>query len=92
MLFFGWHKFVLAALAFAVCVAVVSLRKRFPRLSGRTADLRAIQSMHTRLTPRVGGVAIFGALSMSVILAPVSIWAGLNVLLTVKTLFLFIFK
>ena len=29
--------------------------------------------MHTRLTPRVGGVAIFGALSMSVIFAPVSI-------------------
>ena len=29
--------------------------------------------MHTRLTPRVGGVAIFGALGLSVILAPVSI-------------------
>ena len=70
---FEWHEFVLAALAFVICAAVVLLRKRFPRLSGRTADLRAVQSMHTRPTPRVGGVAIFGTLGLSVIFAPVSI-------------------
>ncbi|WP_146160229.1 MraY family glycosyltransferase [Phaeovulum veldkampii] len=73
MLYFEWHEFVLAALAFGLCVLIVLLRSRFPRLSGRTYDLRAVQSMHTRLTPRVGGIGIFGALGLSVIFAPVSI-------------------
>ena len=73
MLHFEWNEFFLFALAFTICAAVILLRKQFPRLSGRTDDLRAVQSMHTRLTPRVGGIAIFGALVMSVILAPVSV-------------------
>lgn len=67
------HEFVLIALSFAVCSAIILLRKRFPRLSGRTADLRAVQAVHTRLTPRVGGIAIFGTLGLSVLFAPVSI-------------------
>lgn len=69
-----WREFVLAVLAFTICAAVVLLRSRFPRLSGRSDDLRAVQSMHTRLTPRVGGIAIFGALGLSVVFAPVSIY------------------
>ena len=73
MLLFEWHEFVLTALACVICAAVVLLRSRFPRLSGRTDDLSAVQSMHTRLTPRVGGIAIFGALGLSVMFAPVSI-------------------
>jgi UDP-N-acetylmuramyl pentapeptide phosphotransferase/UDP-N-acetylglucosamine-1-phosphate transferase len=72
-LHFEWHEYVLTALAFGLCVAIVLLRSRFPRLSGRSDDLRAVQSMHTRLTPRVGGIGIFGALGLSVIFAPVSI-------------------
>lgn len=72
-LHFEWHEYVLAALAFVLCVSIVLLRSRFPRLSGRSDDLRAVQSMHTRLTPRVGGVGIFGALGLSVVFAPVSI-------------------
>lgn len=73
MLHFEWHEYVLTSLAFGLCVTLVLLCTRFPRLSGRSDDLRAVQSMHTRLTPRVGGVAIFGAMGLSVIFAPVSI-------------------
>jgi UDP-GlcNAc:undecaprenyl-phosphate/decaprenyl-phosphate GlcNAc-1-phosphate transferase len=72
-LFFEWEQFALAALSFSLCTAIFLLRSRFPRLSGRPNDLRAKQSMHTQLTPRVGGIAIFGALGLSVILAPIAI-------------------
>ena len=89
MLHFEWHEFVLAAFAFLICAAVVLLRSRFPRLSGRRDDLRAVQSMHTRLTPRVGGVAIFGALGLSVIFAPVSI-SGPYANFVLATSFLFV--
>ncbi len=65
-----WREVFVAALAFVICVVIVLLRRRFPRLSGRADDLRAVQSTHTRLTPRVGGLAIFGALCLSVVLAP----------------------
>ena len=73
MLQLEWHEFVLTALAFAICAVIILVCKRFPRLSGRSDDLLVVQSMHTRLTPRIGGVAIFGALGLSVIFAPVSI-------------------
>lgn len=73
-LFFEWQEFAVAALSFALCGAIFLLRSRFPRLSGRADDLGAKQSMHTQLTPRVGGIAIFGALGLSVILAPIVIW------------------
>ncbi|UYP68519.1 glycosyltransferase [Thalassobacter stenotrophicus] len=73
MLHFEWHEYVLAALAFAICVLIVLLRSRFPRLSGRAYNLQAVQSMHTRRTPHVGGIAIFGTLGLSVIFAPASI-------------------
>jgi UDP-GlcNAc:undecaprenyl-phosphate/decaprenyl-phosphate GlcNAc-1-phosphate transferase len=73
MLHFEWHEYVLTSLAFGICVALVLLCARLPRLSGRTDDLRAVQSMHTRITPRVGGIAIFGAQCLSVKFAPVSI-------------------
>lgn len=60
----------LSALSFLLCVAIFMMRRWAPRLSGRAVDLQAVQSMHTRLTPRVGGVAIFGALAVSTRIAP----------------------
>ncbi len=73
MLNFEWQEYVLAAVAFGFCWLIVVLRFRLPRLSGRADDVQAVQSMHTRLTPRVGGIAIFAALGLSVIFAPVAI-------------------
>lgn len=67
---FALEEFLVAALAFCICAFIIRLRARFPRLSGRTGDLRAVQAMHTRRTPRLGGVAIFGAVCLSVVLSP----------------------
>ncbi|MDP2737521.1 MAG: glycosyltransferase [Pseudorhodobacter sp.] len=67
-----WHEFVSAALSFSLCASIVMLRDHIPRLNGRAHDLRAVQSMHTRATPRVGGVAIFAAFGLSLSFAPVS--------------------
>ena len=89
MLHFEWHEYALAAIAFGLCFAIVLLKSSFPRLSGRAGDLRAVQSMHNRLTPRVGGLGIFGALGVSVIFAPVSI-AGAYAELILATSLLFL--
>jgi UDP-GlcNAc:undecaprenyl-phosphate GlcNAc-1-phosphate transferase len=65
-----WRIGSLAALSFVLCGLIVFLRGHVPRLSGRVADLAAIQSMHTSLTPRVGGIAVFGALLVSLAYVP----------------------
>lgn len=65
--------FLLFALSVCISTAIIVMWQRFPRLNGRVDDLLAIQSTHTRVTPRLGGIAIFGALCLSVIFAPFSI-------------------
>lgn len=64
------HLAFVALLSFLGCLALIRLARVFPRLQGRADDANAVQSMHIGLTPRVGGVAIFGALACSVLLAP----------------------
>ena len=73
---FGWHEYALVVFSFGLCALIVFLRSSFPRLAGRADDLLAVQSMHKQLTPRVGGLAVFGALGVSVFFAPVSISAS----------------
>ena len=63
----------LAALSFWICVALILLDSRLPWFRRRTNDLSAGQSMHTHRTPRVGGIAVFCALGLGVMLAPLSI-------------------
>jgi UDP-N-acetylmuramyl pentapeptide phosphotransferase/UDP-N-acetylglucosamine-1-phosphate transferase len=53
-----------------LCVLLVILAQVFPSLSGRSDDTKAVQAMHLHLTPRVGGVAIFGALVCGAFFAP----------------------
>jgi UDP-N-acetylmuramyl pentapeptide phosphotransferase/UDP-N-acetylglucosamine-1-phosphate transferase len=60
----------LTLVSFLVCVGLIALAKRYPRLFGRAGDLDAVQSMHTRITPRVGGVAVFSALILGVLFVP----------------------
>lgn len=45
-----------------VCYALVRGKHLSPRLTGSHSNLVAVQSAHTKLTPRIGGVAIFTAL------------------------------
>ncbi|WP_198007007.1 MraY family glycosyltransferase [Roseobacter sp. CCS2] len=51
-------------------MALIVLARTVPRLRGRAGDATAVQAMHVGLTPRVGGVAIFGALAFSLFFAP----------------------
>ena len=61
---------LLAVASCVGCLVLLGLARVFPRLQGRVDDDNAVQAMHTGLTPRVGGVAIFGALALSVPFAP----------------------
>ena len=59
--------------AFLACVlttSIVLLARRIPWLSGGAASLKAVQSMHTCLTPRIGGLAIFISIAATLPLAP----------------------
>ena len=49
------------------------LRSRIMHLMSRRSDLNSVQSMHTRETPRVGGIAVFGAIGLGAIFSSVSI-------------------
>lgn len=67
------YAVVLCAFSFCMALGLLLLREQFSYFSGRTSDLNAVQSAHTRKTPRIGGVAIFGALFLSTTFAPVEI-------------------
>ncbi|PZX38327.1 UDP-N-acetylmuramyl pentapeptide phosphotransferase/UDP-N-acetylglucosamine-1-phosphate transferase [Roseinatronobacter thiooxidans] len=72
-IYFGLNFLLLFVLSLTLSGALVILSCRIPRLNGRSQNLTSVQSMHTRLTPRVGGIAIFSALCLSVVFAPVSV-------------------
>lgn len=65
-----FHKSLLVLQAFFVGVAIIIAGHFFPELNGGFGKPRAIQAMHTRPTPRLGGVAIFAALMLSILFAP----------------------
>ncbi|MGJ8588277.1 MAG: MraY family glycosyltransferase [Yoonia sp.] len=64
------HLAYLAILSMLICGALIVLARFLPRLGGRHDDMNAVQAMHDGLIPRVGGIAIFGALAFSVLFAP----------------------
>ena len=70
------HFLYLALISFVGCLAIIIAARYLPRLQGRASDADAVQSMHSKLTPRVGGLAIFGALGCSVFFSPVPLTAG----------------
>jgi UDP-GlcNAc:undecaprenyl-phosphate/decaprenyl-phosphate GlcNAc-1-phosphate transferase len=68
--FFDLRELGLVLLSMAGCALLIFLTRYFPRLSGHPSHLLAVQSMHTRPTPRVGGLAIFCAMGASFWFAP----------------------
>ncbi len=68
--FLEWHHFALASGTALLCVVLIVLAPFVPRLTGERRAWQAVQAIHSRPTPRVGGVAIFGAFAMSVAFAP----------------------
>ena len=76
MALFEPHLAYIAGLSFVICVALIALARFIPRLAGRPSDTNAVQAMHLRPTPRVGGIAIFGALACSIFFSPIIITQG----------------
>lgn len=64
------NHMALALTSLGICLAIIASRKHMPLLAGRSQDLGAVQSTHVRNTPRVGGIAIFAALLVSLTIAP----------------------
>lgn len=58
------------AVAFVAAHLIVVFARFFPVLCGQSANVSAVQSAHSKPTPRVGGIAIFLALLLSVRFAP----------------------
>lgn len=69
----GWPEFTLLALSMCLCWLLIALQRHFPSLAGHSSHLSAIQAMHSKPTPRVGGLAIFAAFCLSFFFAPVAI-------------------
>ncbi len=68
-----WHAASIALIAFVVSAMIVVLARYIPLLSGGQSSLSAVQAMHIKLTPRLGGLAIFTALLAGLPLTPPTI-------------------
>jgi UDP-N-acetylmuramyl pentapeptide phosphotransferase/UDP-N-acetylglucosamine-1-phosphate transferase len=87
--FLQYQLGLIALISFCVCIAIVTMAKFFPRLRGRENDTTAVQSMHVNPTPRVGGIAIFGASACSVFFIPVPLTQGyIGFFLAISVLFI----
>jgi UDP-GlcNAc:undecaprenyl-phosphate GlcNAc-1-phosphate transferase len=60
-----WEMASLTLLSFILCITIIFISRLVPRLNVATRHLGAVQAMHTKPTPRLGGIAIFGALAFS---------------------------
>ena len=59
---------LLAALSFVISRLIVAHGDRVSVNDRSANDLQAVQAMHFRKTPRLGGVAVFAALGLSAFL------------------------
>ena len=79
---------LISAVSFWLCLGLVVIAPWVPRLCGRPGHLSAVQASHSRPTPRVGGIAIFGAFGVSVLCAPAEVsWPYLMFFLASTILF-----
>lgn len=67
---------VILLFSVAICSFLIVLTNYVPRLAGRSHDLTAVQSAHGSLTPRVGGIAVFGALVLMSAFVPETLSGG----------------
>lgn len=64
--FYYWKEGLLFVLSVMVGAAIIMLARRFPHILTPQQHLNAVQSAHQKPTPRLGGIAIFSALILSV--------------------------
>lgn len=72
-LLFDRRLLAIVGTSFIVSFLIVAIGTRVQFLSGRSTDLNAVQAMHRRKTPRLGGVAIFVALALTLWWAPLEV-------------------
>jgi UDP-GlcNAc:undecaprenyl-phosphate GlcNAc-1-phosphate transferase len=65
-----WEMASLSMLSFFLCITIIYVSQLRPRLRVAARHLSAVQATHTNPTPRLGGIAIFGALAASLAFAP----------------------
>ena len=85
----GLNELILVITSFFLCCLLIALRRHVPRLTGAVGNMSAVQSMHIRPTPRVGGLAIFGSLGICLVFLPVQL-SSVYGKLFVATSFLFV--
>ncbi len=68
-----WNEVFLTFAVFMGCGAIVSVSQRIPRVTGAVGRLAAVQASHGCPTPRIGGLAIFAGLLISLSFAPLAI-------------------
>ena len=68
-----------------LCLAVILAAPRLPRLAGRPGDIASVQAAHRKLTPRLGGLGIFGALLTGAAFAPIGLSASYATFLMAAT-------
>jgi UDP-GlcNAc:undecaprenyl-phosphate GlcNAc-1-phosphate transferase len=85
-----WEMASLTLLSFILCITIIFICRLVPRLNVATRHLGAVQAMHTKPTPRLGGIAIFGALAFSLAFAPIGAFVMYSqTLVAASILFLF---
>lgn len=85
-LLFGWNQLKIISTSFVVSGLIIVISKKIQFLAGRTNDLSAVQAMHTRKTSRLGGVAIFMALALTVWWAPLEVSSSYSKFFVATTL------
>lgn len=60
----------------SLCCFIIALTNYVPRFAGRSQDLAAVQRAHSRLTPRLGGIAVFGAIGVMTAYVPETLAGG----------------
>jgi len=64
--FYYWKEGLLFVLSVMVGAAIIMLARKFPHILTPQKHLNAVQSAHQKPTPRLGGIAIYSALILSV--------------------------
>ena len=64
---------IIAVASLVVACGLVFCAQFVPRFYGQPSTINAVQSAHSSATPRVGGIAIFSALVLSVLFVPADV-------------------
>jgi len=81
-----WQILVVALISATIGVVILAVSPMIPRFYGHFEITKSIQAVHSRPTPRVGGVAIFSAVIFSTAFAPPTYSGGYAGFISATTL------